>query len=312
MKEERTGNFWPLTMLNAGLKILAKVVANCLQVLLNCLVSPEQTISFDSHDHWESWQRSYPDQFGSVQGLRADHHFLEAVLSVDLPFVYSPSAMVKVNGVRSKPFIMSRYIHQGCPFSPLLYVLALEPFLCWVRGNPVLGAIMLPGANKLASYSTYTDSVSMPVMSSAELKEKSECLRWWQRPSHIVVVFMERFTFPGPLHLDKRPCKILYVWFSPNIQLKKNWLEVCCKGWCVPYMHLPSQPLPSLSSTTPMHHSRWSRESSISSPLGWEKILLLSMPTWKKHLTKPYLEMKGLSYKPFSTQKRLPIIEKEA
>ena len=36
-------NFRPLTMLNTDLKILAKILANCLQTVLHSLICPEQT-----------------------------------------------------------------------------------------------------------------------------------------------------------------------------------------------------------------------------------------------------------------------------
>lgn len=42
-KHEGGENLSFLALNDAELKILAKVLANCLQVLLNCLVSPEQT-----------------------------------------------------------------------------------------------------------------------------------------------------------------------------------------------------------------------------------------------------------------------------
>ncbi len=68
---------------------------------------------------------------------RVDHAFLEAVLSsagfgVDfrtwIRLLYaSPGVMVEVNGVRSEPFTLTRSIRQGCPLSPMLYILALEP-----------------------------------------------------------------------------------------------------------------------------------------------------------------------------------------
>lgn len=77
--------------------------------------------------------------------------------------------MVKVDGVRSKPFMMIRSICQGCPLSFLLYALALEPFLCRSRANPVLGGITLAGATTSARYTAYTNDVSTLLMSSAEI-----------------------------------------------------------------------------------------------------------------------------------------------
>lgn len=88
------------------------------------------------------------DQFGSIQS----HRFLEVVLSVAgfklyfhswIHLLYtSLSAMVEANV----------QIHQGFPFSPLLYVLAQEPFLCRLRVSLILNGIMLPDATTSARY----------------------------------------------------------------------------------------------------------------------------------------------------------------
>lgn len=83
---------------------------------------------------------------------------LWALLSIlDLSLV-----SVEVNGVRSKPLILSRSICQGCPLSPMLYILALEP---------VLHGITLPGSNTLARYSAYDDDVNAFIKNNAEIDE---------------------------------------------------------------------------------------------------------------------------------------------
>ena len=70
---------------------------------------------------------------------RVDRSFLEVVLSAAgfglhfrscICLLYaSPGIMMKVNGVKSEPFTLTRSIRQGCPLSPMQYILALPPFL---------------------------------------------------------------------------------------------------------------------------------------------------------------------------------------
>ena len=79
---------------------------------------------------------------------RVDHSFLKAILSVasfGLHFhswkcllYVSPRVIVEVNRVRLRPITLTLSIHQGCLPSLILYILALEPFLCKLRANPVL------------------------------------------------------------------------------------------------------------------------------------------------------------------------------
>ena len=63
-------------------------------------------------------------------------------------------ASILTNGFRSKYFTISRSMRQGCPISPLLYILQAEPLACAVRKNRNSIGITLPysdmGAEKQA------------------------------------------------------------------------------------------------------------------------------------------------------------------
>ena len=176
---------------------------------------------------------------------RVDHAFQESVLSAagfGLHFrtwihLYAfPRDMVEVNGVRSEPFTLTRSIRQGCPLSPMLHILAFEPFLRKIKANPVLHSLTLPGSSEVAKYTAYTDDVSMLVMSSAKVEEVSNEIGRYKAVAGAKINRKKSVSLrlgswkgcalPGPFIWKNGPFKILGIWFGPDLQLEKNWLEV--------------------------------------------------------------------------------------
>ena len=69
---------------------------------------------------------------------------------------------MKANGHISQFFHLSRGVRQGCPPSPLLYVLYAEVLACTIRANPTIKGVQLPGtASALPVLSQYADDTSL-------------------------------------------------------------------------------------------------------------------------------------------------------
>ena len=252
-------NFRPLTMLNTDLKILAKILANRLQTVLPSLICPEQTCAVKGRTIQDSLHlvRTIVEKVDGNAALinldqskafdRVDHAFLEAVLSlagfgVDfrtwIRLLYaSPGVMVEVNGVRSEPFTLTRSIRQGCPLSPMLYILALEPFLHRLKVNPVLRGLTLPGASEVARYTAYADDISVLVTSSAEVEEVSKEIRRYKAVTGARLTAQslsacgwargKAVSFPAPSF-----GKTVRARYSPSgLGLIFNWRKVGRKYW---------------------------------------------------------------------------------
>ena len=64
-----------------------------------------------------------------------------------------PRARVKFNGRLSDYFEIRNGTRQGCPLSPLLFAMVLEPFLCMIRGNRGIKGIVIGSMeHKISAY----------------------------------------------------------------------------------------------------------------------------------------------------------------
>ncbi len=70
------------------------------------------------------------------------HH----TLSESFKAVYNnPTARIKINGSFSNSFILERSCRQGCPCSPLLFALFIEPLRQYIRQNKQIKGINIAG-----------------------------------------------------------------------------------------------------------------------------------------------------------------------
>ena len=137
--------------LNTELKILARVLANRLQVVISDTIGPEQAYPVKGRSIQDNLHliREVLEgiEYGTEAALisldqskafdRVDHRFLATVLETAgfqpefrrwiCMMYHNPRAVVQVNGRRSRAFAIERSVRQCCSLSPLLYVFALEP-----------------------------------------------------------------------------------------------------------------------------------------------------------------------------------------
>jgi len=72
-----------------------------------------------------------------------------------------------INGYTSRYFKPSWGVRQGCPLSPLLYVLTMEVLVVNIRAHPAIKGLVLPRASvPLPVLSLYADDTS--VISSSD------------------------------------------------------------------------------------------------------------------------------------------------
>ena len=96
---------------------------------------------------------------------------------------HNPQAVVQVNGRRSEVFAVERSVRQGCPLSPLLYVLALEPLLRRLRDERTSPSLRgIPFVSSLAArVSAFADDVTVFVSRRLDIKAVKEAVVEYER-----------------------------------------------------------------------------------------------------------------------------------
>ena len=179
----QTKNYRPISLLNTDYKILTKVIANKIKPYLKDLVHPDQQCSIkdrniNNHNHFIRDVIHYAKDKNieaSILALdqekafdRVSHTYLHKILKQNnlgnyvcdwVKIIYkSPISKLLINNTLSEGIEIQRSVRQGCPLSPYLYILAIEPVLEKIRLDNTIRGIHLPnrGERKLLAYADDT------------------------------------------------------------------------------------------------------------------------------------------------------------
>ena len=188
-------NWRPITLLCVDYKIAAKAIANRLLQVLQFLIHTDQSCSVPGRNPIHN-VRLLKDIVSDInrRGIgvailsldqekafdRVEWPYLHRVLErmnfgtsfrqwVAL-FYSSIVSRVLVNGVQSDFFSVTSGVRQGCPLSPLLYVIIAETLANAIRANSLIDGFPLPSTRHV-KICQYADDTSIIVMSDAALRE---------------------------------------------------------------------------------------------------------------------------------------------
>lgn len=154
-------NYRPIALLNLDYKTFTKILANRLSPLLTTLIHKDQ-VGFVPTRHAEDNTRRSIDLIDlltktkqpaivlSLDAQKAFDHLSWPFMFVVLvrygfsgPFVQAlqalhsnPTSQVQMSSYMSQWFTLSNGTRQGCPLSPLLFILSLEPLALAIRSHP--------------------------------------------------------------------------------------------------------------------------------------------------------------------------------
>ena len=155
------GSYRPISLLNADFKLLSKLLARRLEVVLPSIISLDQTGFIRNRHSFFNLRRVFnvvcnpspialPEALVALDAEKAfdrvewDYLFFtlgkfgfgEKFVSWVRLLYASPQALVRTNGTNSEYFQLHRSTRQGFPLSPLLFAIVMEPLAIALRSHP--------------------------------------------------------------------------------------------------------------------------------------------------------------------------------
>ena len=253
-------NWRPITLLNADYKIASRSIAARLLKVIHLIVSKDQTCGVPGRFIGENvaFLRDVVD-FCTFSGVpaallsldqekafdRVDWSFLRSTLYafgfgqsfigwVDLFYNNSCSA-VNVNGYVSSFFSLSRGVRQGCPLSPILYILVAEVLACNIRAHNSISGLRLPHAPvPLSCVSAYADDTTLVVTSTSAIIAVFDVFSLYERGSGAKLNLDKceglwlgswngRTDAPVDISWSSVKVKLLGVFLGPGNLEEENW-----------------------------------------------------------------------------------------
>lgn len=175
-------SYSPISLLNLDLKLLSKILANRLKPLLSSLIGPDQVGFMPGREARDNIIKAllltHAAHSRGIEGLllsmdaekafdRISWDYMLAVcrhvglgthMMAWITALYqNPFARIKLNGVLSDRVQIANGTRQGCPLSPLLFILSLEPFIRKVNKNQSISGFEI--ANRTYKTAAYADDL---------------------------------------------------------------------------------------------------------------------------------------------------------
>ena len=254
-------NWRPISLLNADYKIIAKILQMKLAKVMPGIVNEHQTCSVpgrsihnnmflirDIIDYSVMKKNSCAiisiDQYKAFDTV--DWSFLSKVLkrlnfgdnfrrwiSILYHNIYS---RIIINGNISDSIPLSRGVRQGCPLSPSLYVLFIEPIAKFIHNCNRIRGFTVPGTNgKSIKFLQYADDATCVASSLSDITQFLDVFDLFHRATGASVNLTKTHGFkvgsftgsqlPADIEWSTTAIKITGIVFGTNDAIISNWTE---------------------------------------------------------------------------------------
>ncbi len=265
-KEDTTdiANYRPISLTNVDYRIMAFVLAERLQLVIDSIVNPDQTAYIrnrymgnnirlveDVINHYDCLQK---------EGLIFMVDFQKAFDSLEWNFMFKtldffnfgpsfkkwikmlytlPTGLIKNNGYLSEEFSISRGVRQGCPVSALIFLLSMEILGLQIRQNKEIKGFNFGFPDKSIKTVQYADDCILLLNDTNELCTMFSILDNYGKISGLKLNLskcealwlgknkyrQKQCTLFGIKWPEMLRCLGIYVGHSKNENIKVNWLK---------------------------------------------------------------------------------------
>ena len=238
----KMSNYRPISVLNCDYRIFARILVARLNPAATLLVHPDQTgfikgrLISDNGILLTSLIEYAEYDPTAISGAMIFLDFEKAFDSVEWDWLFAtlaarglptsfinmvktmynaPRASVIVNGFRATHFITGRGVRQGCPLSPLLFALSIEPLADAIRNDLFLLGVKIPRSARRLKISLFADDATVFILNIHD----------WL----ILKSILFRFSKASGLKLNDD--KLEGFWLSPdgippkNLIIATKWLK---------------------------------------------------------------------------------------
>ena len=248
-------NWRPISLLNTDYKILAKALANRLQTVLNNIIDTDQS-GYIKNRYIGDNIRTIADvidycKIFNKPGIIALLDFQKAFDSISWPFIHKTlasfnfgdnfqkwikllysniSSCVTNNGHTTRFFPVERGVRQGCPVSPLLFILVAEMLANKVRSDGNIHGINID--DMVLKISQLADDTTLFVSDADSLKYSFKVLDSFAKISGLVLnrkktkifcIGIEKSTLLNMgFEIIENSFSALGVWFSDSLDVMSD------------------------------------------------------------------------------------------
>ena len=250
-------NWRPISLLNTDYKLLSTVLAQRLKPLLPVIIHEDQTCGVPGRSIFENLFRLRDAAYDAITSNsnttminldqekafdKIDRNFLFKTMSrmnfgpsfihwIKTLYEHANSNIVN-NGWISEPVTLHRGVRQGCPLSPLLYIIVAETLANAIRQDQKIVGIQIPGSPNPSKITQYADDGTLTVRDDLSVIRSFEVIQQYERATGSklnmektegIYIGQQAGRTTGPVNISWKTDAIHVLGTHIGNDLRQNW-----------------------------------------------------------------------------------------